>query len=199
MKRTQGEVRRSLLYTSWNSPKTESEEASERGISISLGCMTTISRALWVNVPILVALEAALSGAACSAGGGVSLVTMLLDIVGEPLLDLDGGGAVGDGFHLKHLVLLGGEHVIALSVVASLALQEGGLGMAAARGSAPAVGCGVERGLGDDALEVEGKADEGVGLYGVLSKFVEDFILHAKESANEIGILHLRHYAHSCL
>ncbi len=160
---------------------------------------TTISRALCANVPILVAPEAVLFSAMCSAGGGACLATTLLDVVGKPLLNLNGGGAVGDGFRLKCLVLLGGERVTTLSVVASLALQEGGLGMAVARGSMPAVGCGVERGLGDDALEVEGKADEGVGLYGVLSKFVEDFVLHAKESANEIGILHLRHYAHGCL
>ena len=178
-----------------------SEEASERGISISLGCVpgTTISRALWANVPIPVALEAVLSDAVCSAGGGTCVLTTLLDVVGEPLLDLDGRGAVGDGFRLKRLVLLGGEHVIALSVIASLALQEGSLGMAVARGSMPAVRCRVERGLGDDALEVEGKADEGVSLYGVLSKFVEDFVLHAKESANEVGVLHLRHYTHGCL
>ncbi|HYT42961.1 MAG TPA: hypothetical protein VEP90_11495, partial [Methylomirabilota bacterium] len=75
------------MYTSWNSPKMGSEEASERGISISLG-WTTISRALRTNVPILVALEAALSGAACCAGGGTCLATALLDIVGEPLLNL---------------------------------------------------------------------------------------------------------------
>src|SRR6266567_4220765 len=106
MKHTQGEARRSLLYTSWNSPKMGSEEAGERGISISLGCVpgTTISRALWANVPILVALEAALSGAVCSAGGGACLVTALLDVVGKLLLNLDGGGAVGDGFRLKRLV-----------------------------------------------------------------------------------------------
>src|SRR6266699_3527159 len=84
MKRTQGEARRSLLYTSWNSPKMGSEEASERGISISLGCVprATISRTLGANVSILVALEAVLSGAACCAGGGTCLATVLLDIVG---------------------------------------------------------------------------------------------------------------------
>ena len=124
---------------------------------------------------------------------------MLLDVISEPLLDLNGGGTVGDGFCLKHLVLLGGERIIALLVVASLTLQEGSMGVAAARGSAPMVGCQVKGGLGDDALEFEGKADEGVSLYGVLSEFMEDFILHTKELANEIGVLHLRHYAHGCL
>ena len=112
------------MYTSWNSPKTGSEEAGERGILISLGCMPgmMISRALHVDVPILIALEAALSGAARSAGGGTCLMTMLLDVIGKLLLNFDGRGTVGDGFCLKHLVLFGGECMIALTVVASLAV-----------------------------------------------------------------------------
>ncbi len=178
-----------------------SKRASEREILISLVCVpwVTISRAILADMPKLVALETALSDAVCSARRSACLVPTLLDIVGKPLLDLDGGGAMGDGFGLKHLVLLGGEHVIALLVIVSLALQKGGMGMAAARGSVPAVGCGVKRGLGDNTLKEKGEADEGVGLYGVLSKFVKDFILHTKESANEIGVLYLRHYAHGCL
>ena len=178
-----------------------SKEASERGISISLGYMpwATISRALWADVPVLIALEAVLFGAAHSAGGGTCLVTMLLDVISELLLDLDGGGTVGDGFCLEGLVLLGGERMVALSVVASLALQKGSVGMAAARGSAPAVGCGVKKGLGDDTLKIKGNVDEGISLYGVLSEFMKDFVLHTKELANEIGVLHFGHYAHSCL
>jgi len=178
-----------------------SEKASERGILISLAYMpqVTISRALWADMPVLIALEAALFGAMCSAGGGICLMTTLLDDVSELLLDLNGRGMVGDGFSLKGLVLLGGERMIALSVVAGLALQEGGLGMAVARGSVSAVGCGVKRGLGDDTLKIKGNVDEGISLYGVLSEFMKDFVLHTKELANEIGVLHLRHYAHGCL
>ena len=178
-----------------------SKEASERGISISLGYMpwATISRALWADVPVLIALEAVLFGAAHSAGGGMCLTTMLLDIVSKLLLDLDGEGMVGDGFSLEGLVLLGGECMIALSVITSLALQKGGMGMAVARGSVSAVGCGVKRGLGDDTLKIKGNVDEGISLYGVLSEFMKDFVLHTKELANEIGVLHLRHYAHGFL
>ena len=90
------------MYTRWNSPKMGSERASEREISISLVSMprVTISRAILADVPVLVALEAVLLGAACGAGGGACLVTVLLDVVGELLLNLDGRGAMGDGLSL---------------------------------------------------------------------------------------------------
>ncbi|HYT46585.1 MAG TPA: hypothetical protein VEP90_29930, partial [Methylomirabilota bacterium] len=93
------------MYTRWNSPKTGSVRASERGILISLVSMpwVMISRALRADVPILIALEAALFGAVRSAGGGMHLTIALLDIVGELLLDLNGRGAMGDGLGLEGL------------------------------------------------------------------------------------------------
>ena len=66
-------------------------------------------------------------------------------------------------------------------------------------GGAPRIWHGVERGVGDDAIEREGMAEEVVGGVGLCGEGFEDVVLLAEQSPKEVSILQCGEYAHGLL